>query len=262
MSDEPINLGFEETASAFVSGAQNARVWTESWVRSWLFCPSCGAQSLGSHATNRPVADFFCQVCSEDYELKSSKTRFGRKVVDGAFRTMCERLAASDNPNLILMNYDQARFAVTDLFFVPKHFFVRSVIEERKPLAPSARRAGWIGCNILLGEIPEAGKIHYVRDGAPRPRAEVLDQWKRTLFLKSHGAAGRGWLIEVMKSIELIGRAAFTLDDVYAHEDRLRRLYPANNNIKPKIRQQIQVLRDQGYLEFVGRGRYRLRGTA
>jgi type II restriction enzyme len=32
-----------------------------------------------------------------------------------------------------------------------------------------------------------------------------------------------------------------------------------DNNVRPKIRQQLQVLRDRGWTEFVGRGRYRLR---
>ena len=52
---------------------------------------------------------------------------------------MCERLAATNNPNLMLMNYDLAQLSVVNLFVVPKHFFVREIIEERKPLAVSAR---------------------------------------------------------------------------------------------------------------------------
>ncbi|MDR3513846.1 MAG: DpnI domain-containing protein [Caulobacteraceae bacterium] len=259
MPDTPLNLGFEEAVAVFDSPSQNARVWTEQWVQSWLFCPNCGAQNIRRFERNRPVADFHCETCAEEYELKSQKGRFGRKVLDGAYAAMIRRLAASNNPSLILMNYDLARLSVTNLFFVPRHFFVREVIEERKPLALTARRAGWIGCNILLGEIPESGKIFYVRDGEPLPRAHVLEQWKATLFLKDQGVAARGWLIEVMKCVEAIGRSAFTLDDVYAFEDKLARVYPGNNNVRPKIRQQLQVLRDQGYLDFVGRGRYRLR---
>jgi type II restriction enzyme len=61
-----------------------------------------------------------------------------------------------------------------------------------------------------------------------------------------------------MKCVDAIGRQDFTLDDVYAQEDRLHRLYPANRNVRPKIRQQLQVLRDRRYLNFMGRGRYRL----
>lgn len=258
MSDLPLDLGFEEPAAAFESPSQNARVWTEQWAASRLFCPNCGGERLRPYANNRPVADLMCPTCREDYELKSQKARFGRRIADGAFGTMCERLAADNNPNLVLMNYDLERRAVTNLFFVPKHFFVRDIIEQRKPLAPTARRAGWVGCNILIGEVPSAGKIYLVRDGAQTPRDLVLEQWRATLFLKDQAGAARGWLIEVMKCVEAVGLASFTLDDIYAQEDRLRRLYPGNSNIRPKIRQQLQVLRDRGFLEFLGRGRYRL----
>ena len=179
--------------------------------------------------------------------------------MDGAFGTMCERLAANDNPNLILMKYDRARLAVSDLLFVPKQFFTRSIIEERKPLAPTARRAGWVGCNILIGEVPEAGKIYLVREREQAPKALVLEQWRATLFLRDQASAARGWLIEVMKCVDAVGRDRFTLEDIYNQEDRLKLLYPGNNNVRPKIRQQLQVLRDRGYLEFLGVGRYRLR---
>jgi type II restriction enzyme len=253
-----MKLGFEETQAPFESATQNARVWTEHWVHNWLFCPNCG-EKVTKYERNRPVADFFCGACAEEYELKSQKTRFGAKVVDGAFGTMCERLEADNNPNLILMKYDRAALAVTDLFVVPKQFFVRDIIEERKPLGPQARRAGWVGCNILLNQIPETGKVFVVKDRQVLPRDHVLAQWQNTLFLRDTRPDARGWLIDVMKCVEFIGRRKFTLEDVYAYEGRLHAIYPNNNNVRPKIRQQIQVLRDRGFLTFEGRGRYSLR---
>ena len=259
MTDTPFDLGFEESAITFQNPSQRARVWTENWVDANLYCPNCGAEAITKYANNLPVADFHCQLCRENFELKSQKKRFGPKINDGAFGTMCQRLAANDNPNLILMNYDLARLSVTDLFFVPKHFFVREIIQERKPLAVTARRAGWIGCNILIGEVPVAGKIYLVRDGRQAPKGLVLEQWRSTLFLKDESGSARGWLIEVMKCVDAIGLRDFSLDDVYAQEERLHRLYPANQNVRPKIRQQLQVLRDRGYLDFVSRGRYRLK---
>ncbi len=179
-------------------------------------------------------------------------------MLDGAYRTMCERLAASNNPNLMLMNYDLKSLSVKNLCVVPKHFFVREIIEERKPLAETARRSGWIGCNILLSQVPESGKIFFVRDGQLLPKESVLGKWQQTLFLRDESSEGRGWLIEVMKCVELLGKPEFDLDEVYAFESRLGQIYPGNNNVKPKIRQQLQVLRDNGYLEFVSRGHYRL----
>ena len=80
-----------------------------------------------------------------------------------------------------------------------------------------------------------------------------------TLFLRDEGLEARGWLIEVMKCTEAIGKREFNIDDVYAFERHLSGLYPGNQNVKPKIRQQLQYLRDRGYLDFVSRGSYRLR---
>ena len=253
-----MKLGFEETQAAYRSGSQNARVWTERWVADWLYCPNCGNKKVKQFPAGRPVADFHCTSCSEEYELKSQKSAFGRKIVDGAFKTMCARLEASNNPNLLLLNYDLRRLAVANVAVVPKHFFVREIIEERKPLAATARRANWVGCNILLNQIPDSGKIYFVRNGVPLPKDSVLAQWQKTLFLRDETVEARGWLVEVMTCVEAIGAREFTLDQVYAFENRLSAIYPNNRHVRQKIRQQLQVLRDHGYLDFVSRGSYRL----
>jgi type II restriction enzyme len=256
--DEWARLGFEEAQAVFESAPQNARLWTEGWVARNLFCPSCGGDRLAKFPNNHPVADFHCERCSEEYELKSQR-KFGSKVVDGAYRTMCERLSADNNPHLVLMSYSPQQLTVTNLFVVPKHFFVPEMIEKRKALASTARRAGWVGCNILLDQVPQSGKIFLVRNGTLLSKSAVLDHWKRTAFLTEERVDARGWLIEVMKCVELIGRPEFRLEDVYRYEASLSAIYPDNRNVRPKIRQQLQVLRDHGYLEFIGRGEYRLR---
>ncbi len=170
---------------------------------------------------------------------------------------MVERLSSDRNPNLMLMNYSLSS-GVRNLLVVPKHFFASDVIEERKPLAPTARRAGWVGCNILLSRIPEAGKIYIVRDATVLDRNTVLDQWKATAFLRGESAGSRGWLLNVLKCVEDIGSEFFELSQVYEFEERLSGLYPMNQHVRQKIRQQLQVLRDQGVIEFLARGRYRL----
>ena len=254
-----MKLGFEESQARYDSPSQSAKAWTERWVADWGFCPNCGNPKLSQFERNRPVADFICRSCNEEYELKSQKHRFGSKVLDGAFRTKCDRLVANNNPSLFLLNYDLKELKVVNLLVVPKHFFSREIIEERRPLAATARRAGWIGSNILLNKIPAAGKIFIVRDGLVLPRDNILDIWKKTLFLRDQGLEARGWLIEVMKCIESIGKPEFELRDVYAFERALGTLYPNNRHVQQKIRQQLQFLRDRGYLDFVSRGRYRLR---
>lgn len=254
-----LGLGFEEAQTPFESRSQNARVWTEAWVRRWLYCPSCGNPTVDQFENNRPAADFFCKKCDEQYELKAKKGKFGSKVVDGAFRTMQARLSSDTNPNFAFLSYNLEQRRVVDLFVVPKQFVVPEIIEERRPLPPTARRAGWVGCNLRLRSLPELGRVHVVREGIVTPKELVLQQWEKSLFLRSKNIAARGWLVEVMACCESIGRREFTLDDVYAFEKSLSAMYPDNRHVRQKIRQQLQVLRDAGYLEFLGRGCYRLR---
>ena len=210
-----MKLGFEELQTPYESASQSARVWTERWVREFLIAPTAARHVL----INTPPISLppisFAAPAARTTNSRVQKNKFSAKVLDGAFQSMCERVAATNNPNLLLLNYDLKSFAVTNLFVVPKQFFVREVIEERKPLASTARRAGWIGCKILLNEIPDAGKIFFVRNGRLEPKNSVLEQWQRTLFLRQQEADARGWLIEVMKCVELIGKPEFRLDDVY-----------------------------------------------
>lgn len=67
----------------------------------------------------------------------------------------------------------------------------------------------------------------------------------------------RGWLMDVLICINKIPNQLFTLAEVYSFEDELYIKHPKNNNIRPKIRQQLQFLRDKGFIEFLGNGNYR-----
>lgn len=249
----------KKLATNYKSASQKIRVLTEQWVDNSIFCPNCGESSVDKYPNNRPVADFYCSNCREEYELKSKQSSINSKIVDGAHRTMLDRLLSSANPNFFLLNYDLSTLAVVNFFVIPKHFFVPEIIEERTPLAPSARRAGWIGCNILLNQIPQTGKIFFIKDRQIEPKDKVLAEWKKTLFLREEkDLLAKGWLLDVMRSIEKLGKQEFTLNDIYSFENELSKLHPDNKHVKDKIRQQLQLLRDKNYIEFIDRGNYRL----
>lgn len=172
---------------------------------------------------------------------------------------MISRLESSDNPNLLLLNYKLADSRISNFLIIPKHFFVTNLIEKRNPLSESSKRAGWTGCNILIHKIPEAGKIFLVKNGVEMPKDTVRSAWDKTLFLKNQPTlSAKGWLLDVMKCIDKLHLTEFSLDQLYLYESHLANKYPANKHVKDKIRQQLQLLRDNGYLEFVRPGRYRL----
>ncbi len=248
-----------QVAQDLTSNSQKIRVLSEDWVNKQAFCPNCGQSRVDQYGNNRPVADFFCSNCHEEYELKSKSKNLGVKIVDGAYRTMIERLQSSTNPNFFLLSYGLSSLEVSNFLVIPKHFFVPEIIEERKPLASTARRAGWVGCNINLQSIPESGKIFFVRGGKPQPKENVLATWRRTLFLRDENdLLAKSWTVDVMNCIDQLGKPSFSLTDIYKFEDKLCAKHPNNRHVKDKIRQQLQVLRDKDYLEFTGRGKYRL----
>lgn len=77
-------------------------------------------------------------------------------------------------------------------------------------------------------------------------------------LLREKEISAKGWLLDVMMCVEKLGHEEFSLNEVYRFEPFLREKYPNNRHIRDKIRQQLQYLRDKGYLEFIERGRYRL----
>ena len=161
-------------------------------------------------------------------------------------------------PNLYVLYYDLTQWLVRTVILIPHFAFALSAIECRKPLAATARRAGWIGCNILLGRIPEDARIPIVEGGNARPAIEVRRDYQRLRPLENLKAEKRGWTLDVLNVVRSLNKAEFSLAEVYSHADELAKLHPNNAHIPDKIRQQLQVLRDMGLLQFLGDGSYRL----
>jgi type II restriction enzyme len=157
------------------------------------------------------------------------------------------------------MGYISEDYFMNDFFVVPKYFFVPSIIEKRKALSENAKRAGWVGSNILFSKIPNSGKIYYIENGKEFSKKDVLEKWKKAVFLRDIKKDNlRGWILDIMNCIDSLNKKDFSLSDMYSFEKNLSILHPENKNIKAKIRQQLQFLRDKGYIEFLEKGKYRL----
>jgi type II restriction enzyme len=172
---------------------------------------------------------------------------------------MVRAIMEDRTPNLFALHYEPTEWRVANLILVPQFAFPLSAIEKRKPLGPDARRAGWVGCNILLGAIPHDARINIVEDGKAASSAAVRAQYARIRPLEKLKAEQRGWTLDVLNVVRSLKRAEFNLAEVYAFERKLARLHPANRHVRDKIRQQLQVLRDLGLLQFLGGGDYCLR---
>lgn len=254
-----MNLQFNrEIAINYRSNSQRIRVLTEDWVKRNLYCPICGKEILNNYEANKPVADFYCEDCKSDFELKSkenTKGLLGNKIADGAYDTMINRITSMQNPNFFFLTYNNN--SVNNLILIPNHFFVPSIIEKRKPLSDTAKRAGWVGCIINIGNIPESGKIYIVKNDIKIQRERVISNYQKTKFLQTSNLESRGWIMDILNCISRIPFDEFSLKQMYSFESELRLKYPENNFIKDKIRQQLQYLRDKGFIEFKSPGNYK-----
>ena len=111
----------------------------------------------------------------------------------------------------------------------------------------------------MLENIPPEALIYVVREGMACPHEDVRNQFGRLRPLGTLNVEKRGWTLDVLRAIRSLNKTDFTLPEVYTHADTLARLHPQNLHVRDKIRQQLQVLRDLGLLEFLGAGSYRLR---
>jgi len=167
--------------------------------------------------------------------------------------------------------------------------FLPSAIIKHKPLSSAARRAGWVGCNFALNWVPAEARIpvvttvkhpqsgtgilpvsvsetdtsltHHRLEACATliiPPEEVREKFRRVKPLKDISVTQRGWTLDVLNIVRRLGKTEFTTTDAYIFERELEQLHPDNRNIKAKIRQQLQVLRDTGLLLHIERGVWRL----
>ena len=244
-------------ADSYSSNSQIARVLTENWVKENSFCPNCGGDKVIQYPNNQPVADFFCAFCKEEFELKSKNGKLSNKINDGAYSKMIERVKSENNPSFFFLTYSRTDYLVNNFLVIPKHFFQPEMIERRKPLAETAKRANWVGCNIDLQRIPEIGRIFLVKNSVVSDKINVLDIWSKTVFLRDKSVEAKGWTLDILKCLDRIKSTDFSLNNVYAFEEELESKHPENNFVKDKIHQQLQLLRDMNIIEFVSRGKYR-----
>ncbi len=241
----------------YKSNSQRARVATETWVAGNLYCPACSSPTLEPTPTGHPIADFACPRCGEEYQLKSKRGQLGTRISDAAYSKALSAAERDTFPHLLLMQYAAIPGPVVVLQAIPGGFITPATLEPRKALSATARRAGWVGCNIVIGDLPQAARVAVIVQNFPRPIHEVRREWRKWDFLKERDITTRTWFNEILKRVEGLGSQEFKLEDIYAFEEDLAGIFPRNRFIRPKIRQQLQVLRDRGFLEFRERGRYR-----
>lgn len=246
-------------AREYKSPSQQTRAVTEPWGEENFYCINCSSPRLERTPHGTKGIDYVCPRCEDPYQLKGQSRPLAGRLSDAAYDVMLGLVRAGRAPHLFALHYDRTAWAVRNLFLVPRFAFTESAIEKRKPLSRSARRHGWVGCNIVLANIPPDARVPLVLDGEPQDPGAARKLYARLHPFQGLRLESRGWRLDVLNVVRKLGKHEFTLDEVYQFAGELSRLHPQNRHVEPKIRQQLQQLRKFGLLEFLSPGQYRLR---
>jgi type II restriction enzyme len=109
---------------------------------------------------------------------------------------------------------------------------------------------------LRLDLMPQVARIVIIKDSKIAARNEVLRLWSASQKVLTLSARKRGWLADIVRCVERVD-PIFSIGDIYHFKTELGRAHIDNHNIEAKIRQQLQVLRDLGMVEFIRPGIYR-----
>ncbi|MCB0749876.1 MAG: NgoFVII family restriction endonuclease [Ignavibacteriae bacterium] len=106
----------------------------------------------------------------------------------------------------------------------------------------------------ILSKIPKvvSPKFPSIEIETPEEKSDVIET-----SVEPIESSLKGWKLEVFKCVNAIPKQIFTLAEISTFEYHLRTIYPENQHINDKIRQQLQYIRDLGLIEFLGNGKYK-----
>lgn len=166
----------------------------------------------------------------------------------------CEAIITSGNLTTggLLNNYEYG-------IYINEKDIVEQISEDFVQLSNNQDTGVINGADIktvkkILGKIPkqETIKFPFLDFDSPEHRIELMN-----ISITHIESSLSGWQKDIFNCVNIINTQKFILEEMYSFEEYLRILHPNNNNVRDKIRQQLQSLRDIGLIEFLGGGRYK-----
>ena len=120
-------------------------------------CVKCDSGLVKCPANQKSI-DHLCSGCGEQYQVKSSRKAFaGRggkiKFLGAEYSTTIASMGGGNPPwNLILVRYSEENQEIEKTLLIERKNISEKNVIPRKPLGPSARRAGWQGCNFQFDD--------------------------------------------------------------------------------------------------------------
>ena len=218
----------------------------ENWFLDNVFCPNCGYEKLNK--TPSSASTFCCSACQNKFLLTYREEKDESQLsveLPFSYNKIISQIESALIPDTFVLFFNEY-CDVTRLFLVHKKFITTDAIIQKGNVP-------FLALDKILG----LGIIRFFQYEEDLDGSEILAAYQNAKLAEEESAEFNGWVKDVYLCIVKIGKEEFELNDVYRYVDYLKQKHVNNNTIEAKIRQQLQVLRKRGYLEFLGHGRFR-----
>jgi type II restriction enzyme len=128
-------------------------------------CPRCNRRRPFKPLTvNFVCVDIICAFCGFLAQVKATRLLSGTsslpdRLPGSAWRPQHERMLAGIYHGLFVVGFRHDGRSLVCIDYVPPHILAAtpSVFAPRRPLRPTAKRAGWTGFTFMLSELPAMG---------------------------------------------------------------------------------------------------------
>lgn len=111
---------------------------------------------------NFKCADLICDFCGYLAQVKSTRQVdidvLPKRLMGAAWGPQHERMEAGVFTPLFVVVFSM-NLRHHAIYFLPPDLQMREMFQKRKPLSPSARRSGWVGCTLRLDLVPPAVRV-------------------------------------------------------------------------------------------------------
>ena len=208
-------------------------------IHAWNFFKSGGGRSILE--IDEPMTEFYSQVLLQQLENE-----------DNAFRDIL--ISASDT-------IEQKKRAVG---FLASYGFGHYLYEQSKSDADVLKML--VKYSVKSSSInpcdPDVKSVKALLTPCyPISEEKKVMALFKKIIMPSSESKGDNWkdvILDIIGTIKIVRGSTFTLDDIYAFKSIIQRIFPSNNNIEAKIRQQLQDLCRGGVITRVSPGEYRI----
>ena len=99
--------------------------------------------------------------CYQKYQIKAKsanqkqvnniKNKDTFKIIGGEYSTTIKNI--NEQIDYLIILYEKQSYKIINILYIKYENINLNCIIPRKPLSPTAKRAGWQGCNILFNNI-------------------------------------------------------------------------------------------------------------